>query len=350
MGLTLKKKMSRVFFFQLNIQSSFFFWIPHRSPPPAPSPFTNSPFITSFCPLILMLLPSFLSRHAVLPLWCLTPAQAHLLKLGWDNWQSCSHKLTTLVIPWETFYVLCIKSTPPPASHRPTLPHPYAAPLLFFWAQLSAPHPHIHPFFCWSFSPPCLSLHIWTFLPTLHSSSYLQRWMQRHLHPVSSSASQLTGPIGRIMNYPERQLRTCESELFSGVDISQHRSLEGFLFYRFSWLSNCHWFSSPQYVAVYFRKQGEQNALQLACIRWRQPSPGSHWVYLDLVGMYIEPTDLLNDGLCCQVRAETSKPSPQTCVFKSCHFLFHFWSLFRGRTLPFLIFKITRQHEDVVGM
>lgn len=90
--------------------------------------------------------PSFLSRHYVLPLWCLTPAQAHLLKLGWDDWRSCSLHLATLVIPWETFYVLGIKSVPPPASHRPTPPpdfSPYAAPLVFFWAHLSAPHPHI---------------------------------------------------------------------------------------------------------------------------------------------------------------------------------------------------------------
>lgn len=119
------------------------------------------------------LFPSLLSRPSVLQLWCLTPAQAHRLKLGWDDWRSCSLQLTTLVIPWEG-------STCSALNPSLLLPHTAPPPSLFsicisFSVLLSSPFcsffTHlIHPFLWWSFSlSDCVflsvSVHIWVCLP-----------------------------------------------------------------------------------------------------------------------------------------------------------------------------------------
>lgn len=72
--------------------------------------------------------------------WCLTPAQADLMKLERDNSLSCSLELTTLVIPWEIFYVLCIKLVSLVLPHTCThyLPLLYHFPFSFFWHAFSS--------------------------------------------------------------------------------------------------------------------------------------------------------------------------------------------------------------------
>lgn len=61
------------------------------------------------------------------PLLCLcglmsysSSREAGFIKVERDNSLSCSLELPTLVIPWEIFYVLCIKFVSPPASHADT--------------------------------------------------------------------------------------------------------------------------------------------------------------------------------------------------------------------------------------
>lgn len=114
---------------------------------------------------------AFRKSHSVLCLcfvaWCLTRAQADLMKLERDNSLSCSLELTTLDIPWEIFYVLSIKFvsqtfTPPlvplcfpgPALSMPLF-HSFTHLLLHFpciWAH----------FFCLFFLLTCLFIHLHT--------------------------------------------------------------------------------------------------------------------------------------------------------------------------------------------
>lgn len=61
------------------------------------------------------------------PLLCLcglmsysSSREAGFIKVERDNSLSCSLELPTLVIPWEIFYVLCIKFVSPPTSHAHT--------------------------------------------------------------------------------------------------------------------------------------------------------------------------------------------------------------------------------------
>lgn len=79
---------------------------------------------------------------------------AGLIKVERDNSLSCSLELATLVIPWETFYVLCIKFVSLPVSHALLLLCPCVVLVqlcLSFFA-----HPLLHSFslaFELTFSP-----------------------------------------------------------------------------------------------------------------------------------------------------------------------------------------------------
>lgn len=126
------------------------------------------------------------------------------MKLERDNSLSCSLELTTLVIPWEIFYVLRIKFVSLPASHVHTFT-PSVMPFVFS-VHLSACPYFVHLLFSFSFSfafeltfSPCVSSHclcLYIFLPTFWSFSLSSISLRKLLAgPVSPSIPQLAGLI-----------------------------------------------------------------------------------------------------------------------------------------------------------
>lgn len=95
--------------------------------------------------------------------------EAGLIKVERDNSLSCSLELTTLVIPWEIFYVLCIKFVSLPVSHGHTF--------LLYYSPASS-----RPIF-----QACLSFFLFNILFLSHLSSHFLSFLSPRtcfIHPI----------------------------------------------------------------------------------------------------------------------------------------------------------------------